>query len=298
MENKKSIKSLFSIDVCGLKLRVFTAGSEPRLSAQKSSPTDPKVMRGLHSHFTYEIFFVTKGRLELVTAENTDSFERKAIIIPPRLGHYSYPSENGSYCLLFELCDSGSERATEVMRRLDTGVFDTALTDDMIFYIEKACEKLDKKTTASEKEAELLISLLFCEVLSTVLPVIDIESGSVREAKHISDIERYINSHIGERITVSDVARSVYLSTRQISRIVKGEYGCSFTELVTGKRLAAAEMLVKNSDISMAGIAAQVGFGAEGYFYTLFRGRYGMTPLQYRIAHKKDVYNNKKNIKI
>ena len=288
MDNKNSVKNLFSVNALGLSLRVFNAGADPRLNAGKRSATDPSVMKGLHSHFTYEIFFVTQGTLQLVTAEKTVTFERRTVIIPPKISHYSYPSESGSYCLLFEFREADGKRETDELRKiLDGGICELPISEDVAFYITKACEKLDLKTFNAEKEAELLISLLFCEVFGALLPDEHKCSVYTRETKHISAIEKHINSHIGERITLADAASSVYLSTRQVSRIVKREYGCTFSELVCEKKLATAEMLVKNSSLSMSEIARQIGLGTENYFYTLFKKRYGKTPLQYRRSFRK-----------
>ena len=39
---------------------------------------------------------------------------------------------------------------------------------------------------------------------------------------------------------------------------------------------------VKNTDLSISKIAERTFYGTEAYFYTAFKKKYGMTPLQYR----------------
>ena len=78
------------------------------------------------------------------------------------------------------------------------------------------------------------------------------------------------------------MAEHVYLSTKQISRIIKKEYGCTLSQLVTDKKLAAAKKLLKDTDMKIGEIALAVNLGAENYFYLLFKKKYNQTPLQYR----------------
>ena len=271
--------NVFKIDVAGLEARVYIAGAGMRLSAARNSANDPAVMKGLHSHFTYEIFFVTDGDLELVTDTETVNYERSTVIVPPRISHYSHPKGQGSYCLLFELGGKDVNKLSRVKAMLDNGVTVLDLHDDPVFYVKRACEKLE---AALLKDAEHLIALIFSEVFS-LLSAEDGDKGSESlGTKHISAIEKYINSNIGKKITLTEVADNVYLSARQVSRVVKREYGCTLGELVREKKLAAAEMLVKNTDLSISEIALQVNLGAENYFYTLYKRRYGVTPLKRR----------------
>ena len=101
-------------------------------------------------------------------------------------------------------------------------------------------------------------------------------------AKHIYEIERFINSNLGKKITIQDVAEHISLSTRQLSRIVQKEYACTLVELITDKKLASAEILIRNTHIPIGEIATQINLGSTNYFYALFKNRYGVSPLQYR----------------
>ena len=74
----------------------------------------------------------------------------------------------------------------------------------------------------------------------------------------------------------------MYLSQKQVSRIVKKQYGCTFPELMNQKRMSVAVMLLKNTHLSVSEIAVRVGINNENYFYKLFKERCGVTPLKYR----------------
>ncbi len=286
MDNQIKNKPTFSIDVFGIRLKVFRVGKNqnPRINFNNG----PNVMRGVHSHFTYEIFFVTEGTLDLVTERDSTTYERKVIIIPPKIRHYTTPSVEGSFCLLFsfeEALSGGLQEALDTFCS-DQGVCELPLSDDVAFYIRKISEKCEENTLAAEKDAELLASLIFHEIVRILLPDICRDKTEKSDSRHIGLIEEFINSNLSRKIRLSDVAEHVFLSTRQVSRIIQREYGCTLSELVTEKRLARAEMLIKNTDMKIGEVAAQSNLGSENYFYLIFKKHYGMSPLKFRQEHR------------
>jgi len=60
------------------------------------------------------------------------------------------------------------------------------------------------------------------------------------------------------------------------------EYGVTLSELVIQKKLHVARALLKNTDMKIKEVAARVNLGIENYFYTMFKKRYGISPLEYR----------------
>ena len=260
-------------------------GNSPRL--KKAEQISRNRMRRIHSHFTYEAFFVTEGALTLVTETEQRVYERKIVIVPPRVGHYTVASGNGSFCLLFsfEKSKQGAHRADLVRERLNRGVCELALSRDLEYYVRAIARKTETDEMGSERDAALLTELVFGELMRGLLPCESLPEPVKIESKHIAEIETFVNSNYHHRIALSDVAAHVYLSTRQVSRILKREYGCTLSELVTEKRLAQAKMLLKNTDESVGKIALCVGIGSENYFFSLFKKRYGITPLKYRKTH-------------
>lgn len=292
MKTQKKSQPL-DITVFGMDLKVFRIGHTPGIKYFNTTANKSVVMKSVHTHFTYEVFFVTQGTLELVTEESTGVYERKILIIPPKIPHYSTPSQSGSFCLLFSFEQQKRSSAWQqrVEQRLKDGICQIELSADAAFYIQKIAEKCVQEDKTAEKEAQLLATLLFYEIFSGLFP-----EGRQRQfwekgsEKHIYEIEWFINSHLKQKISLADVAQHICLSTRQVSRIIAKEYGCSFADLVANKKLTSAEMLIKNTNIPVGEIAAQANLGSANYFYTLFKKHYGISPLQYRKR-----YRNKKD---
>ena len=266
----------FSFTDGDVELKVFKTGRALELRSTDTARQDPEVLRGIHSHFTFEVFFVTEGTLELVTDRGTAVYERKTVILPPKLRHYSLSFGEGSFCLLF------STESLRLRRLLEADTRVLQLSDEDSFYIRRAAACLNS-APPDIGEARLLIRLLFHRIFAQLLPQQPAENET-RSCGHVNAIEQYLNSHLSERITLSDVATHVYLSTRQVSRIVAKEWGCTLVELITDKRLDKARLLLEKTDLPIDGIARQASVGSPNYFYALFKRKYGLSPLQYRKA--------------
>ena len=267
-----------SVKVQDLHLKVIRVGETPRLPKGRARE------RRLHSHFTYEIFFVTEGILTLVSERSSTAYERKVVIIPPRMGHYTVSGGEGDFCLLFSFEKSklGQDAAKAVQARLDAGVCELPLSDDVSFYVRTLAKKTEEKTVAGEFDADLLATLIFSELMRILDPRGQERCPLRNDSKHIAAIETYLNAHYHHRVTLADVAARVYLSTRQVSRILKNEYGCTLSQLLLDKRLAQAQMLLRSTDLPVREIAQRVCMGSENYFYAVFKKRFGTSPLQYR----------------
>ena len=262
----------------GIALKVFRTGKSIHLQDRTHVQQDPKAVAGVHSHFTYEIFFVTDGTLELITEEGKWTYERAAVIIPPRIKHYTVPHGDGCYCLLFSVVGGAPPFLNEV-RALP-------LSSDAVFYTKRLAQKAEQTDERSAADAALLVALLFSEILGDRLAKSKSASEIQRPSKHINAIEQYVNGHIYQKITANEVAEAVFLSPRQVARIVSATYGCSLSQLVSGKKLDAAQMLLQKTDLTVAEIANKVCLGAENYFYQLFKQKFGISPLQYRKANR------------
>ena len=74
----------------------------------------------------------------------------------------------------------------------------------------------------------------------------------------------------------------LYISPRQLSRIVSERYGEPLHKIIVRKRIECAEKLLFDSNLSIEEISAAVGFDTKSCFYRTFKAEYGITPLQYR----------------
>ena len=230
--------------------------------------------------------------MELITERRAEYFSEEIAIVPPGIKHYSVNRSCESYCLLFEICGETVEekrRAEELAGRISGGVFRLSVTESESFYISALDRAVGETGGDSYDEIFHLAALLFGSVVRRILPRRREESGGERGARaYISEIDEFINNNMVNRISASDIAEHIHLSPRQLSRVVKRDYGCTVSELVLRKKLSVAEVLLVNTELKVSEIARRVNVGAENYFFTLFYARYGMTPLKYRACRRAE----------
>ncbi len=109
----------------------------------------------------------------------------------------------------------------------------------------------------------------------------------LKDTKHQNIIFRtkqYIIKHMSEKITLEEAAANVFISRTYLSKIIKEELGYPFTEMVNRLRVEKAKQRLNENSLTIAQIAAEVGFADQSYFTKVFKNIVGSTPEQFRKA--------------
>ena len=121
------------------------------------------------------------------------------------------------------------------------------------------------------------------------------ELGVTRESiyQHESDARRlaplleHIEQRYSEPIRVNDAARLCAMSDCSFMHLFKDVTGQSFVAYLNSFRVARAQELLAFTDQAISEISLETGFCNQSYFGVIFRRITGMTPLQYRINHRR-----------
>ena len=268
----------FCVKVMGKSFRIMTAGGDLHLPAHRLAPE--KMLQHTHTHFTYELLFSVGCEMTLISESGIERFENRVVIVPPGLKHCSAMRGDGGYNLL-------------VLPQFDVSEYPILLSDapialelgeDTGFYIAQLSREWDGESRS--EVAEHLAALVLYHVFGKLMGEDRVSSST--EVSPIGMIESYINSNYAKNITLDELAPMVHLCNKQVARIIKREYGMTLSQLLAQKRVGAAEMLLKNSDLKISEIAERVSPGAENYFFAAFKRLTGMSPLQYRKIYKTE----------
>lgn len=91
----------------------------------------------------------------------------------------------------------------------------------------------------------------------------------------------YIETHLGEQITLTDTAKHFWVSESKISQTFRQKLGISFYRCVTQRRLIAAKSLIIQS-VPLNEVNERVGFSDYSTFFRAFKREYGIAPSQFR----------------
>jgi LacI family transcriptional regulator len=107
------------------------------------------------------------------------------------------------------------------------------------------------------------------------------------EDGHVTKAARYILAHACDGIQVVDVVKQTNLTRRALETRFKRALGKTPHQLITATRLAKAERLLRETNLTLDRIANRCGLEYAEYLSVLFRKHRDMTPGEYRQQHRQ-----------
>ena len=92
------------------------------------------------------------------------------------------------------------------------------------------------------------------------------------------------------KLTLRDLSEVADLKEKELSRLINECGQSNFYQLINGYRIEKFKALSETSkayELSIWGLAMEVGFTSKSAFFSLFKEHEGMTPLQYQKTQKK-----------
>jgi AraC family transcriptional regulator len=159
--------------------------------------------------------------------------------------------------------------------------------DAQISYISYALRAaLEDNNPASQLYAESLATALAVHLLhnysAAAQPVRDYTSGL--PTHKLRRVREYINEHLEDDLSLSDLASVSVMSPHHFARQFKQATGLSPHQYVTSRRIEQAKVLLAKTDLSITEIALRVGCASQSHLSKLFRQITGTSPKAYRRA--------------
>ena len=130
------------------------------------------------------------------------------------------------------------------------------------------------------KSAELLYLLSAPEGNAlNVLPVPALDREVVRV---LGKTRRYMEDHLADPLTIPALSRMAMLSATTFKDAFRRLYGLPVHAWLRQRRMERAAELLRDSSLSVLGVAQSVGYGSASQFSAAFHRQYGMTPAMYR----------------
>ena len=92
----------------------------------------------------------------------------------------------------------------------------------------------------------------------------------------------YIREHLGERLTLEEVAKVAGFAPNYFSKLFREDEGVTFAHYVQRLRIERAKQMLKSNILSVEEIRKICGFRTRTYFHRAFKTASGMTPAGYR----------------
>jgi AraC family transcriptional regulator len=149
-------------------------------------------------------------------------------------------------------------------------------------------------TLAHEMESGVL-DRIFVDALNTALAVrivrhyvdpskITLAPSNGLSRERLQRVRDYIEAHLDDRLTLSDLAGVACLSPYHFSRSFKQAVGVGPRRYVMERRIDRAKTLMRRTSQPLASIAQETGFADQSHLTAILRREMGMTPGRFRAA--------------
>ncbi|MCX7773357.1 MAG: cupin domain-containing protein, partial [Clostridia bacterium] len=133
------------------------------------------------------------------------------------------------------------------------------------------------------------IKALVYRIIITMARALDIKANTTYTVPYrdlsnyrMDSIKRYIADNIKRNITCEELSQYLFLSEKQLSRVIKSKTGLSTHDFVLEEKLRVVKQLLENKNLTLSQIADQTGFSSEFHLSSTFRRKVGTSPFLYR----------------
>lgn len=238
----------------------------------------------LHFHSNYELFCVVNGPFKVRFEDGEKILQSgQTLIVPPGILHRSFmQGENVKRYNINFVMEKVNVTTDLDLYSLTKKTFAMPCIVGNSTEVEKSLQKLSQSIADDDR-------LSFCLYFHRLINALLYNSGknvhfveSENKESRIYKIHHIINSHYTDDITLKEIAKTMYLSERQIRRIIYKYHGCTFSQLICKMRMKSAYELLTTTDMKILEIASFVGYDSLSGFYSAFKKEYGDLPLNVR----------------
>ncbi len=242
-----------------------------------------------HRHADFELNFCIDGEFDIVMEKKTYHVEAGCTTFIPSMCSHAIPPQHCDRNVVTLIVGMSllKKDFAELSRFFDKPKVYDLKTPENLKILELFSECVDS-LCAEEPTDELLITGNIYKILSYMLKNFtsrekkDVSDGDFRKVENIEKALELIYYNYKEPITVEYAATLTGYSKSNFCKIFKKVVGESFHQALNRQRVNNAAGLLYVSNMPIAEISAEVGFGETKAFCRVFKSVYGVTPGEYR----------------
>ncbi|MGB8453896.1 MAG: helix-turn-helix domain-containing protein [Anaerocolumna sp.] len=149
------------------------------------------------------------------------------------------------------------------------------LTEKIAFYLDQNRLMRIDKYESWEEAVEYIYQL------SDVIFRLQSEEQKKRADKAIKYIQKFIEEHMSEDLSLVRLAEQVFLNPSYLSRLYKQVLGVNLSEFIDSVRIKRAKELLEKENVKIHEVAKLVGYETAASFSRFFRKATGRSPQEY-----------------
>lgn len=253
------------------------------------------LISSLHTHSYTEIFVCKSKTMNIKAINQTITLHSGDIaIVPTQTMHLISPNLEqetnwisiGVVCSKCQ-CQSNQDLYSKISLLFNQDHILICKKENSLYEIIKKIQSANINEATShilEFTSELikLSSIIENEEISTTKTT----NNKTKNINILLKLDYIINYEFMNPLTSEEIAKKLYISQRQLSRLVLNCFETNLHTLLTRKRISAATKLLIETSDTIENILLTVGFNNKNNFYREFKKIYGITPAKYRKSYK------------
>ena len=167
-----------------------------------------------------------------------------------------------------DMVDMSSPAVSHHLRVLkDSGLLDSRRDGREVYY------------RAADAPQSRLLHEMIEQVMDVACPQWREEAEQVKIIREIHD---HLTEHMEQRVTIEELSHRYLINPTTLKTVFKEVYGNSLAAHMKEHRMEKAAALLRETDMSVAEIAGQVGYESQSKFTAAFKEQFGQLPTDYR----------------
>lgn len=243
---------------------------------------DYDLTKAPHLHKQLEIMYVKSGHtFAYADNKNYELNTGDLFITFPNQIHYYEKTINGQYSVMIFSPETIVDSSTLLLSSIP--INNVIHTDD----IKELKSILSKIRKAEGNYRNIALNGYYNVMMSLILPKLTLKKVNVEKNTSLHNIMEFCCNSFSENITLDYIAEKLHLSKYYISHLINSNLNLKFNDYINNLRISKACDLLKESDMKIADISEDVGFGTIRSFNRSFKNIMGCQPAEYRNAVKE-----------
>ena len=163
-----------------------------------------------------------------------------------------------------DMVDMSSPAVSHHLRVLkDSGLLDSRRDGREVYY------------RAADAPQSRLLHEMIEQVMDVACPQWREEAEQVKIIREIHD---HLTEHMEQRVTIEELSHRYLINPTTLKTVFKEVYGNSLAAHMKEHRMEKAAALLRETDMSVAEIAGQVGYESQSKFTAAFKEQFGQLP--------------------
>lgn len=251
-----------------------------------------------HWHKTVELFYMESGILEYRTPQ-------KSLLFPAGSGGFinsnvlhmtKSHSENTKTIQFLHIFDTSflaGEPGSRIEQKYIMPITAASQLDILPLYPDNPMQAntlslihnaflIPEQEVGYEIKLREALSSIWLALFNMAVPLLGEKKSHNKTNDKIKQMMIYIHEHYTEKISISQIAASAFLSQRECFRVFRDCLHTTPAEYLKSYRLQMARQMLAKSKEPISNICYACGLGSSSYFGKVFREYIGCTPLEYR----------------